>query len=687
MSELSPIIESYRDTPGAFPLKDFSEDDVGLIYEKLSKARDERSMPRKEFDMMVFEQDYERNREAAFSYLRPKKNDDDVRVNSGTSEKKIELMHNELMSMNFQPSVRAYDKRNLELVDLGSDFTDIVRMTNDQEKDEDIWDEVIMDLLTQRAAYLEECLIPESAESWYGKGAPGYLHAKKRRLSPLQVYLADIYCPMYRFNEQPYIVVYDRFLYSEAKVMFGGSPNWKYVRPGAIHDEFIPWFKYRFSTLRANEVEVMTIMSSSDHDDYYQQVINGVPMHPKGTPMPCRKGYPIAAATAKQIPDFAYGKPPIASAKFLQALQDETLRNLIRKMRQAIEPPLGVNNGKVYGRDVWSPGATTVGLVRDNFSRLIDHQGVSNSEFQMFQLITQKAEEFIGVANINQQMGGAMTATQILELQKQSIKMLGKIVLAVSRLKRDATYLRLNSIFEEYLEPISKEIEEHGGKKEVKNLYRSFEVKDSRNHIGQLAQKFIILGDKKLTDAELADVMEYEDYMSKKNGKPVRYSFLNVPAIKSIPILFNVVVTPEQRDSGSLDKVLFQDKLSQSANIMQLTGKRISPERVITDFESTWKSKGWFENAGEGAAAGQPAAPGQAMPEQPEQENEAETAAEPGEEPGETGAGPAAGPRPQVGQQAQQILANIGKMGQSVPRSDLGQRQMAGMSSILKQPK
>lgn len=651
MSELSPVIEGKDTKP--FPLNDFSEEDIGLIYEKLSKARDERSMPRKEFDMMVFELDYERNREAAFSYLRPKRNDDDVRVNSGTSEKKIELMHNELMSMNFQPSVRAYDKNNLELVDLGSDFTDIVRMTNEQEKDEDIWDEVITDLLTQRAAFVEECLIPESAEGWYGKGAPGYLRAKKRRLSPLQVYMADIYCPVSRFNEQPYIVIYDRFLMSEARVLFGENPNWKYVRPGNIHDEFIPWFKYRFSTLRSNEVEIMTIMSSADHDDYYQQVVNGVPMHPKGTEMPCRKGYPIAAATAKQIPDFAYGKPPIASAKFLQGLQDETLRNLIRKMRQAIEPPLGVTNGKVYGRDVWSPGATTVGLVRDNFSKLIDHQGVTNSEFQMFQLITQKAEEFIGMANITAQVGGGqMTATQILELQKTSIKMLGKIVLAVTRLKRDATYLRLDSIFEEYLEPISKEIEEHGGKKEARNKYRSFEINDSKNHLGQIAKKFIVLGDKLLSDAEIEDVLDYEDYLSAKAGKNVRYSFMNVPAIKSIPLLFHVEVTPEQRDSGSLDKVLFQDKLAQGANISQLTGRKLSGDRIVTDFESTWKSKGWFE----------------AKSEQPQQP------AQPGQQGG-------------VPQQAQDLLGQIGQMGNSVPRSDMGQRQMASMGSIMKQPK
>jgi hypothetical protein len=576
------------------PPPDQDPADVAFYIERLSKARDERSIPRKEFDGMTFEQDYERNRETAFSYLRPKKNDDDVRVNSGTSEKKIELMMNELLSMNFQPTIRSYDKANLEVVDLGADMTDMVRKTNEQENDEDMWGEVYQDLLIQRAAFVEELIVDEDTDNWFGGEAPVKSCAKKRRLSPLQVYPGDMFIPLTRFNEQPYIVVYDRMLYSEAKLIFQNNPNWKYVRKGAnVHDEFIPWFKYRFSTLRADEVEVITYMSSAEHDNEYQQIVNGVMMHPKGTEMAIDHGYPIVGATGKAIPDFFYGKPPIASAKFLQALQDETLRNMIRKMRQAIEPPLGVANGKVYGRDVWSPGATTQGLTGSNFSKLIEHDGVTSSEFSMFQLITQKAEEFIGSANIQNQPGtGDMTATQIIELQKTSIKMLGQIVLAVVRLKRDATFLRLYSIFEEYLEPLEEEVDGDS----VKRQYRHFEVSNGRTASGEIIHKFIVLLDKTLSQKDLYDVQEYEEQESKKKGKPVRYSFLNVDEMKAMSFMYHVEVTPEQRDSSSLDKVLFQDKLSQASQISQLTQKPLNADKLIADYETTWKTKGMFQS-------------------------------------------------------------------------------------------
>jgi len=617
LTPLTPeeLVAKRLEDSGRAPLEaPVSQDpaEVSRIIERLNKARDERSVSRKEFDGMTFEQDYERNREATFSYLRPKKNDDDVRVNSGTSEKKVELMLNELLAFNFQPQVRAFDKNSLELVDFSVDLTDVVTRTNEIENDEDMYAEVYLDLLTQRAAFTLEALMSQNDKQWFGgEGKPSCKMARKRRLSPLQVYPGDMYIPISRLSEQPYIVIYDRMLYSEAKVLFSENENFQYVKPGdQIHEQYLPWFKYRFSSLKQDEVEVITYMSSSDHDDEFQQIINGVLMHKPGTLMPHRKGYPIAGATGKQIPDFFYGKPPIASAKFLQALQDETLRNLVRKMRQAIEPPLGVPNGKVYSRDIFSPGANTQGLNRDSFSRLVEHDGVTGSEFQMLQLITQKAEEFIGASNITNVPGSdRMTATQVIELMKQSIKMLGQLVLAVVRLKRDATFLRLGTFFSEYIEPTNETVDGD----EVKNEYRSFEIKKGKLSNGDIVKKLIILIDRNLTPQELESVHEYEESESERLGVDIRYSFLNCKLLKSIPLLFHVEVVPEQRDSSALDRVLFQDRLSQAVQISQLLSRPLNGDKLIQDFETTWKAHGVFETTvSNQLGAGDPAVQDQA---------------------------------------------------------------------------
>ena len=64
-------------------------------YTKLVKrfeyAKMQRSMIREEFDDKSYELDYVHNKRVALTYLNRKRNDDEVRVNTGTTEKKLDL--------------------------------------------------------------------------------------------------------------------------------------------------------------------------------------------------------------------------------------------------------------------------------------------------------------------------------------------------------------------------------------------------------------------------------------------------------------------------------------------------------------------------------------------------------------------------------------------------------------------
>src|SRR3990167_6495113 len=158
--------------------------------------------------------------------------------------------------------------------------------------------------------------------------------------------------------------------------------------------------------------------------------------------------------------DFSYGKPLTQSAKTLQALDNETIRNLIRKFRQALEPPLGVPKGKVYSRDIWNPGAMAQGVKAGDFEKLIDHQGVTQSELAMFDLIEKKTNEFIGTSQTEPLQGKtSVTATELNLAQKNAIKMLGNSVLAVMRLKERLTLLRVKNALLNYTKPVGKQFD------------------------------------------------------------------------------------------------------------------------------------------------------------------------------------------------------------------------------------
>lgn len=614
-------LEDSQERPAA-PL----QDEAALAYytQRLTQARDQRNQPRREFDDMDFQQDYLFNQLAAHSYLRRKYNDDDVRVNSGTAEKKIELVLNELLAMNLQPEVRAFDEDDLEVVGLGEDMGDVIKRTNEQERDEDIYQDAFLELLTQRAVFIEECYsIMPTLVTRTGKTGTfrDQKFLNKRLLTGLQVFLGDVTIPAYRFNEQPWICVYDRLLYQEAKTLYGDLEAWKYVQPGMpMNDAYGLWFKYRLGILENEEVEIIRYFSQGE----YQVIINGVMMYKPGTkPYWNHGGYPISMVVLKSMSRFfAYGKPLIASAKFLQGISDETLRNLIRKMRQAIEPPLGVTTGKVYSKDIWSPAAITQGLPSNAFSKLIDHDGVTSSEFQMYQLFATKIDEFVGAANPSNEPGnGQRTATQIIEEQKQALKLLGLAVLAAMRLKREMTYQRLWSLNQYYFEPVTKMVGEDN--EMLKPKYRSFTVNDVDLGDGETGSKIIRFADSLPSEEQLNTQLDSEEEMAKL-GQNIRLRTLNVKKLRDIPLTWYVTVSSQERDSGSLDKVLFQDQLTQAATIIQLTGVPLNKSKLLDTFERTWKAKGLFEREaprpeGENNVQGLINQLGQQNPAQPQQ--------------------------------------------------------------------
>lgn len=575
----------------SYPYNDYM-DSLNFYTRRFDNAKQQREVASKYFDDRNYTDDYTANENMKNTYLRKKINDSEVRVNTGTAEKKLEAIQNELLTMNLQHEVRAFDKDDLEIAELGADMGDLVSRTNYMEKDEDFWIEATAELLTQRTVFIEECYSPIKIK----RGKTEIYQPKKKLVSGLKMFLGDITIPAYRQAEQPYQFKYDRLTYEEAEAYFGNLPNWKYVKKGApMRDEHIGTaYDYRFGQLASDEVEIITYASLPD--DEYQVIINGVMMYEPGTKLPWSYDhYNIRMFVLKSMsPDFAYGKPLTASAKTLQALSNETIRLMIRKFQQAIEPPLAVPKGKIYSRNIWDPGAVTQGIKANEFERLIDHQGVTAGELAMYRLIEEKTEEFIGASNIAQGMasGKEITATEVLQMTKQFVKQLGLAVYAISRMKRDMTEIRLYTIFDNMLDPIRKTYDSLS--KEIKEVYRSFTIDDAYLENEKRGKKIIQFTDKNLSPQQEEQLYEFEEEQ-KKRGNNLRIKFINAKRLKEIFVNWYIVVTAQEKEGTALDKVVFQDKLKQGIVISKIAGRLLSGDKIIDDYQRTWKAKDWFQ--------------------------------------------------------------------------------------------
>lgn len=588
MSTGLEIEKSYETLPTYDPTAAHKEA-MNFYIERLNRAKTQRSLPYEEFDDMDFYNDYVQNRRALISYLRKKKNDADVRVNTGITEKRIETVVLEILGMNLQTEFRAFDQNDRELRDLGNEFTDIVRRTNEIEQQDDQMVDIMYELMSQRAVFVQEVLVSRKS------GNSTVKRFEKRLLSGLQVYLGDITLPAYRFNEQPYILIYERMDISKAKSIYGSLPNFQFVKPGnTTSTESGPLeFEYRFGKVKGNEVEVIHYMSA--HDNEYNVIINGVLMYEPGTKLPWEwEGYNTTMVVLKPVHGkFAYGKPLTASTKFLQALNNETIRNLVRKFRQAIEPPMGVKSGRIYSKNIWDPGVVTQGLKADDFEVLINHQGVTQSEMNMYSLIEQKTNEFIGGGTLqSQDIGSRATAAEILERKRETVKALGMCVLSAMRLVRNCDFLRLYDVLENGTKVTGKKY--NNFTKKIENVYQTFSVSDTMLEDGTKGKKMITFADKDLLPEEEFDLYAFEQQL-KNSGENMRVRIINKPKMESIRLNWFGSVVNKERDSSELSKAMFTEKLNQAVGIMNATQRHINSDTVIDEYEKTYQVKNMFQ--------------------------------------------------------------------------------------------
>jgi len=585
-----------------------------FLLERLTDARDTRNSTSHFYDNSNFIQDYIDNENARNSYLKPKKNDSETRIVTGTTEKKIEAVANELLALNFQAQVRTFNEDDTELVQLGQDMGDIVKRTNEIENDEDLWQQAIYELLCQRVVGIEEKFV---TRFYNGKKIQ---RAEKELISGLKIFVGDITIPTHKYKQQPFMFKYDRMSYRQAQVLWKNNENFQFVKKGmpaqnssGVADEYIGRaYTYRFGKLQDNEVEVITYWSYPDNE--YQVIINGVTMFKPGTPLPYKyEGYPIRLFALKSLSvNFWAGKPLTASAKAIQALTDESIRLMVRKFQQSLEPPLAVPTKKIFSKDVWAPGAVTQGLRQKDFQSMIDHQGPSSSEFQMMKMINRMSEEFIGASDVTQGVssGDRKSATEVLTLQRNATKQLGHAVLAVMRMKRDMEMARIDTIMENYLESKGKRV--NPITKEIEKVFRSFTLSQAELDNGMNGSKQIRLMDRDL-EVEEEQMLFDEEEKRAKRGQQVRFRTINVEKLKKLRLNWYVIVSPEEKEGTALDKVMFQDKFQQAVQISQVTGDKVNGDKVKNDFETTWKARDWFQRQPVPQIPGQNTEEGQAQ--------------------------------------------------------------------------
>lgn len=561
--------------------------------DNITKMKEFMNHNHKRFDGLTLLQTYYANEDAAVSYLRPKRNDDEVRIVSGSTEKRLESIYNELLSMNTGHELHAFDKQDREIKELGEAMDDVITRTNELEMEEDIRAEALSEFITQPAVFLEE--------TWEDKHSSGFNIGmpRKRLKTALEVLLGDVTIPLFRLYDQPCIVTYERMSHQALSRYFGKDERWDFVKPGMNLDNDIYGIDLTFRVGMLAEHECEIVKYYSVPDDEFTTYINGVPMKLSMGKMPTRTYgkpyYPISAGGAKRMSArFSYCRPPVMTLKFIQALTDETIRNIIRKFRQAIEPPRAVqNSSRIYSRDIFEAGKVTYGVDADAFKKLVDHDGVTQGEMNVLQMVKEMQDEIASrsATQLGIQQGERRTATEIVQMQKEAIQMLGTLVINWNRFLRDANYNRIYNIEQNMMKPSGMIYDSISGG--LRATYRSLTLKGKTLKGGKSGNSTVQFSDRDLTEAELLGLEKYEDKNSKR-GQKINISNINVKAYKEAGVKWFVIMTSKPKQTDDLHQLMFQDKLNQAAGLSKVTMRQLNADRIIDEFEETWRVENWF---------------------------------------------------------------------------------------------
>lgn len=546
------------------------------LKNKLELAKNIREQTRQEFDGLTFAQYFDANERGANTTLKPIKNKGETQFMSGTLRTKMMALLNSIESLNLRPQILAYNEFDLSIKALGQAMEDIIDKIDEVNLDDELKLLRFYELLKQGFVFVETQWIEKmekikngGGDEFRGSGdwsvVQKVTESKPERniISGLSVFLGNI--RQYFIEKQPYLYTVEYLDYNVAEQIYGQFEMWKYVSrylKQVIDTPIIGYYWRLFDdTEMKDKVEVIKYQSSPDNE--YQILINGVPMLSIGHPLPWGNFYSIDQQNLEPIAhNFAYGKSFIFKNKNLVSILDEMMKLAVQKTQMSFKPPMINMSGRIVSRAALMPGAINNGMRKGDLLPIYENGtiGVNNSEFSMIQEMRSQidrntvSQTFTG----QQEGGGTVTATQVIELQRQSKMMMAQLVLSATLLEQKLALKELYLILGRWFEP--EEVEINKARNLLRGKYRTVSRERMISGEGK-GVRMIIPTEEKL---EAEEVYAFEESMKNKTGKPFRAIFLNPELLKKANYTWYVSVSPKEKKTSELNKLMLEDMIAKA---------------------------------------------------------------------------------------------------------------------------
>lgn len=571
----SPLKEKDAPQVPELKLTDNERTYLSNLKVRLQQAKDARDGVSDFFDGMTYITRCEQNRKLVNTYIRPKANKQDTAFSTGTARQKLMTLLAAVNNLNLKADITAFNEDNMVLSSLGEAIEDIIHKTEDLDNDDEkrFWREYV--LLSQGEVFVEELWLQEfktdkSIPSFNGKFRNVDWSSRLKKLFERpsrniikneKVYLGDVTQPI--LEKQPFIFTLDVIPYQRAKAIYGKWENWEFV-PRVLQEtqetqdhettQYNP--HWALTSLRQDQVEVLKYQDPINNE--FQILLSGIPMLPIGFPLPWKHdGYNLVMQILELMdPHFAYGKGLMQRLKTSQGLEDEFWRLALLKGQQSFAPPMANRTGKVLSSQAMMPGKMHYGIDPERLKPLIEANGPNQSEFNILELLRKNLDDQSISPSFQGQAGpGEQTATEVLELQRQSQMILGNTIFACAELERKLAHQRIDTILEHWFDPINPKAED------IRQKFRAINVEKpiQGRGIGQETVE-IVENDEQMPSP--FQLLQEEEAISRETGVPTRKIVLNKQEIQNRKLAWRATVNPTPKQTSNLQKLMFREELT-----------------------------------------------------------------------------------------------------------------------------
>lgn len=577
--------DNQKNLQPEFP--DYSEEELlyrASLMKKLINAQTDRNTAHKEINDQNYQEYYDSNLKAANSYIPPKKNPEDTRIVTGTTEEKGNTLLSAILNYNLEPNIIAFDKDQMEVDELGRNFEDLVKKSREIEDYDTKRMLIYKELLDQGTCFVEELWVEETRVQkkladidWYNgvdvkkikwtpKDIAGFCGCQTRLMRGDKVFLGNI--REFEIKKQPYLYTFEVMSYAEAETIYKNWSRWKFVPKKVVKVAPTEDSTYRHWTLEEQQENYVEVIKFQDKwANEFMIMLNGVMMLPAGFPLEAVSPsgeYTIAKGDIYPISNFfAYSKSIPAKTKVDQGVLDEMLKLIVLKTQKSYMPPLANNTGRVLSRKIFNAGEITNQIDPNKISPIGDNNGVSQSEFAAFEFIKNIVDQkSVSPAFAGDQTSGRQTATEILELKKQQMMKLGLVIYGIINLEKQLSWLRIYNILTNWTKKQDAKVNELTG--QLEDTFKTFIV-DSQMEDTRMGKK-IISFTPDAAQYSPEQIMEEEEQLSQQMRTPVRKTYMH-PDVAKMKYFWYITIAPTEKASSDLEFIQFKQTIQDAITL------------------------------------------------------------------------------------------------------------------------